>query len=185
MTSQHTTEIQLVLVATLLTAVVSGQSSGDCQTPFSERGTCIAIRDCTTIWQIVTTAPRPLSERVLKFLQSSVCEDPALRKVCCRYQDVAQGVQVPALVATNPVVASDDIVNHRNRNLLDTKACGPISSDRIAYGNATSLFEFPWMALLQYEDSTGKDFKCGGSLINRRFVVIIFERIQSLESFKF
>lgn len=152
-----------------LTAVSFGQSSGDCLTPFKERGTCIAIRDCTTIWQIVTRAPRPLSDRVLKFLQSSICEDPALHKVCCRYQDVAQGTQNPALIDSTPSVANDDVVNHRNLNLLDTRSCGPISSDRIAYGNSTSLFEFPWMALLEYEDSNGRDFKCGGALINKRF----------------
>uniref|UniRef100_A0A336MQL0 CLIP domain-containing serine protease n=1 Tax=Culicoides sonorensis TaxID=179676 RepID=A0A336MQL0_CULSO len=165
-----TVQIITILISSLLT-IVYGQSNGDCMTPFNERGTCISIRDCTTIWQIVTTAPRPLSQRVLNFLQSSVCDEPALRKVCCRYQDVAQGVPVPALIATNPVVQNDEIANHRNLNLLDTRNCGPISSDRIAYGNATSLFEFPWMALLQYEDSDGKDFKCGGSLINKRYVL--------------
>ncbi|KXJ82503.1 hypothetical protein RP20_CCG013184 [Aedes albopictus] len=45
-------------------------------------------------------------------------------------------------------------------------------ADRIVGGSDTSLEEFPWFALLNYVNRKGVEaFKCGGSLINRRYVL--------------
>lgn len=66
---------------------------------------------------------------------------------------------------------SSNIENHRNLHFLDSKNCGAISSDRIAYGSETSLFEFPWMARLQYSRRNDRVFRCGGSVINKRFIL--------------
>lgn len=44
--------------------------------------------------------------------------------------------------------------------------------DKIFGGSDTSLEEFPWFALLNYVNRKGVEaFKCGGSLINRRYVL--------------
>lgn len=62
------------------------------------------------------------------------------------------------------------VTQHQNLNLLNLRTCGPVSIDRqrIANGNKTDLFEFPWMALLGYESEIGElDFKCGGTLISK------------------
>lgn len=158
-----------VLVAFLLVDQTIGQSSGACQTPYNENGACIPIRDCASIWRIVTEAPRPLDQRVLQFLQKSTCGNPSERRVCCRLQDVSGGDAGAATVEPPSSDTISEVVNHPNLNQLDRRSCGPISSDRIAHGNETVLFEFPWMALLGYEDSgSGIDYRCGGAVINKR-----------------
>lgn len=51
--------------------------------------------------------------------------------------------------------------------------CGLASSERIANGNETAVFEFPWMALLMYrnEDTDEITGDCGGALISDRYVI--------------
>lgn len=168
--------LKFLLINCLLTYTVLGQATEECRTPFSEAGSCVAIRECSSIWRIVTEAPRPLNQRVLQFLQNSVCGSPSERRVCCRLQDISgaspsTAVQQPVTPSTPIETPTDEIANHPSLRFLDLKTCGPISSDRIAHGNETVLYEFPWMALLGYEDSGGLDFKCGGSVINKRYVL--------------
>uniref|UniRef100_A0A1Q3FKY9 CLIP domain-containing serine protease n=1 Tax=Culex tarsalis TaxID=7177 RepID=A0A1Q3FKY9_CULTA len=51
--------------------------------------------------------------------------------------------------------------------------CGLASYDRIANGNETAVFEFPWMALLMYRNTLEDELtpNCGGSLISDRYVL--------------
>lgn len=58
-------------------------------------------------------------------------------------------------------------------DLFDNVNCGPTSTvNKILGGNDTDIDEFPWMALLQYRNSTGHfAFACGGMLINKRYVL--------------
>lgn len=46
------------------------------------------------------------------------------------------------------------------------------SGDRIVGGNITEIGEFPWLALLSYKkDNEIAKYKCGGSLINNRYIL--------------
>ncbi|XP_052901895.1 CLIP domain-containing serine protease B4-like [Anopheles moucheti] len=50
--------------------------------------------------------------------------------------------------------------------------CGVQMSDRVYGGQATKINEFPWTALIQYRKQDGSfRYRCGGSLINERYVV--------------
>ena len=47
--------------------------------------------------------------------------------------------------------------------------CGkPTNTNNLLSGNIAKHGEFPFLALLQYD---GGEFKCGGSLINKRYVL--------------
>lgn len=53
------------------------------------------------------------------------------------------------------------------------RTCGNFVVSRIVGGTPAKLFEFPWMALLAYreEHSDEPEYYCGGSLINKRYVL--------------
>lgn len=56
-------------------------------------------------------------------------------------------------------------------NIPSTQVCGVDGGDRIHGGTATDIDEFPWVALLEYTTKKGKNFYCGGVLINNRYVL--------------
>lgn len=68
---------------------------------------------------------------------------------------------------------SEDITQHQNVKLLPFDICGTSTAEKISNGNKTGLFEFPWMAMLQYKSDKGLGlrFLCGGSLISERYVL--------------
>lgn len=77
---------------------------------------------------------------------------------------------------TNVGTSNAKIINvrkiHPNLKLLPQENCGSTSMTmRITSGKRTSIGEFPWMALIAYDTEEGIDFKCGGSLINDRYVL--------------
>lgn len=65
------------------------------------------------------------------------------------------------------------VADHANLRLLPLDDCGPLMTQKISSGNATELFEFPWMVQLAYVDvRTGRRaFRCSGSLISARYVL--------------
>lgn len=71
-------------------------------------------------------------------------------------------------------ISIDELKAHRNYALFNNRKCGDSTDNRIANGNTTGLYEFPWMALIKYvmRDKSEK-FLCGGSLITSRYVIII------------
>ncbi|XP_031332990.1 phenoloxidase-activating factor 1-like isoform X2 [Photinus pyralis] len=130
---------------------VIGRNS-PCTTPNRENGRCIAVRSCP----VILTAIQSGTEGVT-FAQKSQCGYDSEALVCC-------GSMGPQSV---------DIFDHRL--LADRSSCGiEKTGNKIFGGIATDIDEFPWLALLRYADTTsGSDqgFKCGGSLINNRYVL--------------
>lgn len=154
-----------IITMNILIRITSGQSGSSCNTPLGETGRCVSLQQCPALLKIINDAPRPLPERVKNYIQQSVCGNPSDRIVCCRLQDIASTTPPPVRPSS-----TNSIQTHRNLNLLELRNCGPVSADRIAFGNATVLYEFPWMALLGYEDndSLSPEWNCGGSVISRR-----------------
>ncbi|KAJ3647659.1 hypothetical protein Zmor_019524 [Zophobas morio] len=65
-----------------------------------------------------------------------------------------------------------DLSSHRNFHLLPLTTCGFIlHGGRITNGDTASPREFPWMALIAYKTEDENEFKCGGSLITRNYVL--------------
>uniref|UniRef100_A0A182TI49 Peptidase S1 domain-containing protein n=1 Tax=Anopheles melas TaxID=34690 RepID=A0A182TI49_9DIPT len=71
-----------------------------------------------------------------------------------------------------------------NWNLLPTRNCGTITVNRIAHGNTTRVFEYPWMVLLRYESNSVLSDRCGGSLINNRYVLTAAHCVRTSSSIR-
>lgn len=76
----------------------------------------------------------------------------------------------------------DEILRHPSLKLLSLDRCGRIANDRISFGNVTSLGEYPWMALLQYNTPEGLKFQCGGALISSRYILTAAHCVTGLRS---
>lgn len=63
------------------------------------------------------------------------------------------------------------VPSHRNIGLLPTTGCGPITTNKLAYGEKAILGEFPWMARLRYRTPAGLNYLCGASIISQRYIL--------------
>ncbi|KAK2583734.1 hypothetical protein KPH14_009652 [Odynerus spinipes] len=75
-----------------------------------------------------------------------------------------------------PIVSSNvNVIHHSKWPLLDHDKCGNSNTDRIIGGTNASLGAYPWLARIGYTFRSSNrlitDYKCGGSLINKNYVV--------------
>lgn len=154
-----------------------------CTTPEKKAGTCINIRECQALVDILKTQ-QPLSRELLDYLNSLQCGFEGTNpKVCCEQQGLPLQ---PSSTTEPPVVTSTvpdppDVSTHPNLRLLNDDDCGPVAQQRIVGGNKTGVFDYPWMALLFY--NTGRpvpEYRCGGSLITKRYVLTAAHCVTSL-----
>lgn len=124
---------------------------------------------------------KPSSEETINYLRSLHCGfDGRTPKVCCEQQTVTS-TESPN--ETGNVAEPPDVSNHRNLQLINENSCGPVSTPKILGGNKTHVLDFPWMALLAYDTGSGTpEFKCGGSLINKRYVLTAAHCVTKLPS---
>lgn len=134
--------------------VLCEERDAPCITPNGENATCIPVQTCAVIQEGLSS----LNDSVIQFAQKSQCGYDTGPLICC-------GSTSYHIYGTNPPES----------NLLPNRTiCGfSIEDDRIYGGNFTEIGEFPWMALLGYKnsDNTSAGFKCGGTLINQRYVL--------------
>ncbi|XP_043285484.1 melanization protease 1-like [Venturia canescens] len=184
----------------LLITPLTREIQGYCYTAWGTRGICVNIKSCNPLIRLLQ--PRPILPPVLRILRKSQCGFEGLDpKVCCltnahssdleRYplrsiSDVSNNAHKnknhnndyvePTTETTTTTTAAPKpllpIHNHPNRRLLRDEECGPVYENRIYGGNVTSIYEFPWMAMLGYNEGGKTDeFRCGGALISERYVV--------------
>lgn len=115
---------------------------------------CIVVKACPPLFKLLIK--NPLSAQDVQRLQSSQCGydlNLTQPKVCC-----------PKAIQKLP----------ESKLLLDEKDCGTdLHSDAIYRGHNTTLGEFPWLALLEYQTYTTNrtEFRCAGTLISNRHVL--------------
>lgn len=114
-------------------------------------GQCVSVNLCRNILKLFKnrTAIPPAQ---LTYIRQSVCHLPNVKyAVCCQLDEIEKPASGMSLLPTH---------------------CGTTTADRVAGGDETGVFEFPWMALLRYRDFEGGIVDgCGGSLINDRYVL--------------
>ncbi|GLV36628.1 Melanization Protease 1 [Carabus blaptoides fortunei] len=154
---------------------------GSCKTPDGVSGTCIEITRCKYILDTLEKAPRPLPKSTVQLLKAYYCGFTGTRPtVCCPPNTTSSPAPTPPRITTPE--QPPDVSNHRNINMINSRRCGPIFVDRIYGGNKTSPFEFPWMALIAYNTKTGLDFRCGGTIINDKYILTAAHCISNLQT---
>lgn len=132
--------------------------SAPCTTPSRQPGMCVRIERCKNIYNIITS-PTPMPQYD-NYIKRAACTLPGVpRSICCQPSEVGPE---PTTTTLAPLTG--------NVNVLPTD-CGQSVSDRIAGGNVTMVFEYPWMALLRYETNGAFIDGCGGSIISKRYVL--------------
>ncbi|CAD1478804.1 unnamed protein product, partial [Heterotrigona itama] len=164
-----------------------------CTTPRNTNGICINIHNCEPLVETLKKH-RPLSNEIINYLHSLNCGyEGSNPKVCCEQNEtcndeIQQFSQSWAITQTTEKSNQStsepaDVTNHPNLKLLNHEICGPISQMKIFGGNKTGIFDFPWMALLSYNvTGQGTEFRCGGSLINKRYVLTAAHCVTELPS---
>jgi secreted trypsin-like serine protease len=65
-----------------------------------------------------------------------------------------------------------ELVEKQSDDVLEEECGIDASSDRIVGGNTAGIDQYPWMALIEYNQrDASKKFACGGVLINDRYVL--------------
>uniref|UniRef100_W8BJ10 Serine protease easter n=1 Tax=Ceratitis capitata TaxID=7213 RepID=W8BJ10_CERCA len=153
-----------------------------CKTPLQENGTCVSIMECDSLRRLETKQPRTYMENM--YLEKSICANYAERKVCCPISEARQRTTTtstqrptPAIPITNrPTTAepkSTPPTPEGGGQWINDPKCGRIAPEnRIYGGRIASIDEFPWTARLIYiSNDNDVDYSCGGSLINKDFVL--------------
>ncbi|XP_017084141.1 spaetzle-processing enzyme [Drosophila eugracilis] len=167
----------LALVVSALSGLVHRTDAADitfgaCKPQQSdEHGQCVHITSCPSLANLLMMEPKTPAQRML--LSKSQCgldnrvEGLVNRILVCCPQSQRSSIDAAEVKST----PEED---HQPGNVLPgSDVCGFLFDDRIFGGTNTSLWEFPWMVLLQYKKlfSESYSFSCGGSLINSRYVL--------------
>lgn len=168
---------QVLLVVLALIAAAACQEA--CRTPNRRDGQCIPRTQCRS-FNAYFAPDRILNSFEVQFLQQSVCSETP-PKICCPDKGVRPtDPPSPLKPVVEPILTTSTTTTTQKpftaEGLLPDPykyECGlDILSDRIIGGEDTSIEEFPWYALLEYITKKGdRVFDCGGSLINRRYVL--------------
>lgn len=167
-------------VVVLLAACIGGSLQQQCTTPTRLRGRCISIYECESILNFFKDRLLTWEER--DFLQRSQCTGATSGRapyVCCPGNG-ASPVVAPtgapaATVRPSTAAPASDVSQQLAGGLLPNpkkNECGTSIGIRIYGGENADIDEFPWLALLQYENrKLERKYSCGGSLINQRYVI--------------
>ncbi|EZA55838.1 Serine protease easter [Ooceraea biroi] len=156
-------------VAKYITWILDNISPAD-----GQMGTCKAARNCTAVATILQQS----RDEAFAYLKRNHCGfDGKTPLVCCINN-----------IITRPTPPNEDLYDRTltnsgnstpseegrigvDNNPLLPSDCGRDLSQRIVGGERTSLDEFPWMALLEYQKPNGRTTACGGVLISKRYVL--------------
>ncbi|XP_055849712.1 serine protease 7 [Episyrphus balteatus] len=140
-------------------------AQSQCLNPNQRSGNCISIYDCPSLLSVA--ARKPLQDIDRWFLRSSQCRGGLGNgpHVCCT--DDTDYVRQPTVL-----FPAENVNQSQRGELPELSACGGVKlQNKIFGGDDTDLSEFPWLAMLEYEKNGQRSTNCGGSLINRRYVI--------------
>ncbi|KAJ8933246.1 hypothetical protein NQ314_014142, partial [Rhamnusium bicolor] len=138
-----------------------------CRTPDRAVGNCILAKQCPSITNFLKMAPKPLPSYIKRKLRAYICNfSKGQVKVCCPEN------RIPIQLSNMKMPDLDDeflVANHKSLYLLP-KDCG--------YTGIPNKISDGENALL----ATGPRFKCGGTVINSKYILTAAHCITKLKT---
>ncbi|KFB41563.1 AGAP004855-PA-like protein [Anopheles sinensis] len=138
-----------------------------CVTPTKKNGFCVPIERCRNIYNYLKGITGTQNRAHLNYIKRAACTLPDVeRSICCRPEEILPRPIRQFKLGHEPTPGAQ-----LNWDLLPTDICGTLTTDRSSWAAKTLPFEYPWVVLLRYQTDHGLVDKCGGSLINNRYVL--------------
>ncbi|XP_077295213.1 phenoloxidase-activating enzyme-like [Arctopsyche grandis] len=139
-------------IAALLLCIVNAIE--ECTTPNFIQGKCVSNDECPSYVQIMR-GQKPLKTKIQEYLNNSNCFGVSNPSTCCVYPKVEVTPPSPPVAVLPP-----------------RSKCGIMDGDQIVGGIEASMYDYPWMALIEYRTTQNTTtLKCGGSLISAKYVL--------------
>lgn len=143
----------LIFLLTLITNYIcTVDGNPTCKLPTGAAGTCVHFHSCKNVYNKENA-------------KQSGCRDPG--KVCC--EQTKTTLSPPADI--NEFCTSQQSAFPPDPS---SQCCGidGVTTNKIIGGTATTIDQYPWLALIEYERYTeGNPFLCGGALISALYVL--------------
>ncbi|XP_034938455.1 CLIP domain-containing serine protease 14D-like [Chelonus insularis] len=171
--------LHCIILCITLASITAIDENESCTTPDKKDGICIILPECSALMKLLKNR-RTINETSLNFLRESKCGFKGMTpKVCCKEIPPNEIIQfnsqdkliLSSLDSSDDEIKFPDTANHPNLKYLKHDICGPMFNGKIMGGAKTSVIDYPWMALLSYDFNGTKEFKCGGSIINERYIL--------------
>ncbi|EEB18115.1 tripsin, putative [Pediculus humanus corporis] len=145
------------------------RSNGECINPKGEKGYCRNINQCKSLLELLIKNKSRSNSRAIDYLRRSHCGFEGIHPVvCCPSEKKTK----ENYYVVNNKNAKKPLANVSYESDNNDNICGTIrETNKIIGGSVTTLYEFPWMALIGYNTRHGLQYRCGGSLINSRYVL--------------
>lgn len=149
----------LCILQTVPYTTQQGAGRKECLTARKEPGTCINVKQCATLFELVNTRSKDPS--TVQYLRGSQCGfEGRTAKVCCPDQQQQQPPSQPP---------------QQQLHQRQPHQCGHSnpSTIRVIGGKTAELGVWPWIAALGYRTRSqpGPEWLCASALINTRYVV--------------
>lgn len=142
----------------LLSFAVAIDPDNACLTGKAHQGKCVHIDKCPELRRIAFNTAVSQAEQL--YLKAHIC---ARNKVCCEkpFED------------DSPIVSTiTEVIVEPPPSLPDEADCGlDNAGQRIFGGEITEKEQFRWTVALEYNQRRKQGVRCGGSLINTRYVI--------------